>query len=120
MQYSNYFKQNNIILIITNIYYEHRWFIKISKKKFSKFINVEYSQNNFFNQLSNIVVVFNMFFRAIKNFAFRNLIQMLKSNVKFFEQIKFVEFIRKKHDVVKHTLFQNLKFDTKINITLNN
>ena len=94
--------------------------IKISKKKNSKFINVEYSQNNFFNQLLNIVVVFNMFFRAIENFAFYNLIQMLKSNVKFFKRIKFVKFIDKKQNVVKHTLFWNLKFDTKINITLNN
>jgi hypothetical protein len=85
-----------------------------------KTLNLDYTKKNFQNQLINIVLVLNLFFRFIEHFEFVCLINMFKSNVKISRRTRFEKMIKIKYKKIKKTILKNLKITIRINIALNN
>jgi hypothetical protein len=68
----------------------------------------------------NAILAINMFFRSMKHFEFIRFINMFRSNTHISKQILLRNIVRKKHNIVRQKILQNMKSSTKMNLAINN
>jgi hypothetical protein len=61
-----------------------------------------------------------MFFRSMKHFEFIRFINMFRSNTRISKRILLRNIVRKKHNIVRQKILQNMKSSTKISLAINN
>ncbi len=71
--------------------------IVIFFKSTKRFLNLTYNDENFINQLVNIVMTLNMSLKSIKHSKFIRLMNMLKFFINIFKRTFFENQIRKKY-----------------------
>ncbi len=86
----------------------------------SRSLQSDFNEIDFQNQLMNVMLTINMFFRSMKHFEFIHLINMLRSNTKISKRILIEDVMWKKLFVIQQKILQNKESRTKINIALNN
>ncbi len=79
-----------------------------------------YNDDNFINQLVNIVMTLNKLFKSIEHSKFIRLINLLRLFINFVKQTFFEDQIRRKYQTIQNRFLQSLKSRIKINIALNN
>jgi hypothetical protein len=66
------------------------------------------------------MLAINMFFRSMKHFEFIRFINMFWSNTHISKRILLKNIVRKKHNIVRQKILQDMKLNTKINLAINN
>jgi hypothetical protein len=66
------------------------------------------------------MLAINMFFRSMKHFEFIRFINMFWSNTHISKRILLRNIMRKKHNIVRQKILQDIKSSIKINFAINN
>jgi hypothetical protein len=62
----------------------------------------------------------NMFFHLMKHFEFIRFINKFRSNTRISKRVLLKNIVRKKHNIVRQKILQDMKSNTKINFAINN
>ena len=88
-------------------------------KSISKSFYLKYNEKAFQNQLIDMMLNLNLFFRFIEHSNFLWFVNMLRSNIKLSKRIKFEVLVQEKLFTVRRTMLRDLEKFTKINLELN-
>ncbi len=91
-----------------------------SKKFSTRFLQSKFSENDFQKQLMNAMLAINISFRSMKHFECIRFINMFRSNTHISKRILLRNIVRKKHNIVRQKILQDMKSNTKINLAINN
>jgi hypothetical protein len=108
-----YFMNSFSQIFLTNVFAE-------IKESLTRSLQSKFSENDFQKQLMNAMLAINMSFRSMKHFEFIRFINMLWSNTRISKRTLLKNIVRKKHNIVRQKILQDMKSSTKINFAINN